>query len=190
MELEQTRAMARAQEWNTLLVQELVHQVFVGNVQRAGCLVEECVARMVEQETREGEPLLLTRRNHVGPMHFRIESAESFAEVRKIHSSQSIMQLFIAHSGSSRVRQLIAQRAQYQVGALWQEHYVRQRGTGHPAAPLAPDARDRAHQRGLSRAAGTLDKEWFKRRGVGSQIADQGPASTGREQRQVFKPHL
>lgn len=59
MELKQTRAMARAQEWNTLLVQERVHQLLVGNVQRTACLVEERVARTVEQETREGEPLLL-----------------------------------------------------------------------------------------------------------------------------------
>ena len=61
MELEQAGATAGAQEWNTLRVQEPVHQLLVGDVERTGCLIEERVARTVEQEAREGEPLLLAR---------------------------------------------------------------------------------------------------------------------------------
>src|SRR6202167_6871242 len=120
MELEQSRAMARAQERNMLLLQTLVHHLLVVNIERAGCLVQERVVRTVEQETREGEPLLLTRRKHVGPMHFRVKSAESLGQVRKIHCSQRVMQLFIANAGRSRIRQLIAQRAQYHVRSLRQ----------------------------------------------------------------------
>src|ERR1700677_1879661 len=109
MELEQSRAMARAQERNLPLLQQLVHQLLIVNIERAGRLVQERILRAVEQETRETEPLLLTRRKHVGPMHFRVESAESIGQVWKIHGSQRVIQLFVANSCRSWIGQLIAQ---------------------------------------------------------------------------------
>src|SRR6266436_5523488 len=118
MELQQARAMARAQEWNTFLSQKLVHQPLVCGVERTGRFVEERIPRMVEQEPREGEPLLLTRRKDVSPRHLDVKSTESLAESREIYCSKRILKLFIAPSSSSWIGQLIAQRTQDHVGPL------------------------------------------------------------------------
>mmetsp|Transcript_20801 Transcript_20801/g.62068 ORF Transcript_20801/g.62068 Transcript_20801/m.62068 type:complete len:292 (-) Transcript_20801:1221-2096(-) len=158
-----------------------VHGRLVGQVERGRGLVQDGQRRPCHEHAGEGEPLLLAQGELVAPIAHgvevhRLEPAEAGRRERRAELVVADRRVF----HRARVAQLLAERAQRAVGPLGQEHGLVARRPRDVPVAAAPEARDRAQQRGLAGAGRARDEQVAAPHHVKRHAAEELARAVGR----------
>ncbi|MNI79526.1 hypothetical protein D3C73_1359870 [compost metagenome] len=99
--------------------QQAIHQLLGFIVQRAGGLVEEQNIRAGQNRTGECHPLLLAWRQAVAPVGAGVQPALQMLQTAIFQHSQQL--LITVFGRKMRITERLAQRADGNIAALWQE---------------------------------------------------------------------
>lgn len=175
---------------DALLLASLIQQPLNITRHRTSPLINKRILRLVIQQPRNSNPLLLATTQHILPLLPRIPPALAVRQVSQLSQIQRPLQIILVLALITHIHlavwvdDLISQRTNAQVRPLGQEHdavHAVFLGPGHKTAVDGPETRDDARDGRLACSVGAGDQEVLAAADDERQRLDELVAALGPE---------